>query len=96
MPENLLRRRSQITRDPAQKGEVNRLQMSVSRRLNKWRNDQWNATLECLNAEDQSLWKMTKRVMTVPTPSTPFSPRWIRTSRPLTANQICPSQTRFE
>ena len=39
------------------------------RRLNEWRNDQWNATLESLNPEDQSLWKMTKRVMRLPTPS---------------------------
>ena len=41
----------------------------MTRRLNEWRNDQWSATLESLNPEDQSLWKMTKRVMRVPTPS---------------------------
>jgi hypothetical protein len=39
---NRLRRRWQITRDPALKAEVNRLQMSVTRRLNERRNDQWN------------------------------------------------------
>ena len=43
---NRLRRQSQITRDPALKAEVNRLQRSVTRRLKKWRNDQWSATLE--------------------------------------------------
>jgi len=64
-----LRRRLQVSRDPAQKTEVNRLQMSVTRRLNEWRNDQWSATLESLNHEDQSLWKMTKRVMRFSTPS---------------------------
>ena len=53
---NRLRRRCQVTRDPALKAEVNRLQRSVTRRLNEWRNDQWNATLESLNPEDQSLW----------------------------------------
>jgi hypothetical protein len=37
--------------------------MSVTYRLNEWRNDKWGATLESLNPEDQSLWKMTKRVV---------------------------------
>ena len=62
--------KTKVTRDPALKAEVNRLQRSVTRRLNEWRNDQWSTTLESLNPEDQSLWKMTKRVMRVPTPST--------------------------
>jgi hypothetical protein len=44
----------------------------VTRRLNVWRNDQWSATLESLDPEDQSLWRMTKRVMRVPTPSPPL------------------------
>jgi len=61
----------QITRDPALRAEVNRLQMSVTRQLNEWRNDQWSATLESLDPEHQSLWRMTKRVMRVPTPSFP-------------------------
>ena len=64
---NRLWRRRQVTRDPALKAEVNRLQRSVTRRFNEWRNNQWSATLESLNPEDQSLWKMTKRVMRVPT-----------------------------
>jgi hypothetical protein len=67
-----LRRRWQITRDPALKAEVNRLQRAVTRRLNEWRNDQWSATLESLDPEDQSLWRLTKRVMRVPTPSPPL------------------------
>jgi len=37
---NRLRRQWQITRDPALKAKVNRLQTSVNRWLNKWRNDQ--------------------------------------------------------
>ena len=57
---------------PALKTEVNRLKRSVSRRLNEWRNDQWSATLESLDPEDQSLWRTTKRVMRVPTPSPPL------------------------
>ena len=61
---NRLRRRWQITRDPALKAEVNRLQRSVNRRLKEW-----SATLESLDPEDQSLWRMTKRVMRVPNPS---------------------------
>ena len=52
---NRLRRWSQVTRDPALKAEDNRLQRSVTGRLNEWRNDQWIATLEYLHPEDQSL-----------------------------------------
>ena len=39
---NGLRRRWQVTRVPALKTEVNRLQRSVIRRFNEWRNEQWN------------------------------------------------------
>jgi hypothetical protein len=39
-----------------------------------WRNEQWIATLEYLHPEEQSLWKMTKRVTRVPTPSPPGHP----------------------
>ena len=53
----------------------------MTRWLNEWRNDQWNATLESLNPEDQSLWRMTKRVMRVTTPSPPLvTPRGITLS----------------
>jgi hypothetical protein len=34
--------------------------------------EQWSDTLESLENEDQSLWKMTKRVVRVPTPSAPL------------------------
>ena len=37
---NRLRRQWQVTRDPSLRAEVNRLQRSVTRRLNEWRNDQ--------------------------------------------------------
>ena len=60
---NWLRRRWQVSRDPTLKTEVSRLQRSVTRWLNEWRNDQWSATLESLNPKDQSLWKVTNRVM---------------------------------
>ena len=69
---NRLRSRSQVTRDPALKAEVNRLQLSVTRQVNEWRNDQWSAKLGSLHPEDQSLWRMIKRVMRVPTPSPPL------------------------
>jgi hypothetical protein len=72
---NRLRCRWQITRNPALKAEVNRLQRSVTRRLNEWRNDQWGVTLDFLDPKDQSLWRMTKRVMRVSTPSPPWSPQ---------------------
>ena len=44
----------------------------MNHQLNEWRNEKWSATLESLDPEDQSLWKMTKRVMRVPTPSPPL------------------------
>jgi hypothetical protein len=69
---NRLRRRGQVTRNPALKAEVNRLQRSVTRRLNEWRKDQWSTTLESLDHEDLSLWKMTKRLKRVLTPSSPL------------------------
>jgi hypothetical protein len=69
---NRLRRQWQVTRDPALKAQVNRLQRSVTYRLNEWRNEQWSDTLESLDSEDQSLRKMTKRVMRVPTLSPPL------------------------
>ena len=69
---NRLRRRWQVTRDPALKAEVNRLQRSVTNQLNEWRNDQWSNTLESLDPEDQSLWKMTRRVMRIPVASPPL------------------------
>jgi len=61
-----LRRQWQVTRDPALKAKVNRLQRSVTRRLNEW-----SATLESRDPEDQSLWRMTKLVIRVHTPFPP-------------------------
>jgi hypothetical protein len=66
---NQLRRRWQVTRDPALRTEVKRLQRSVTRRLNEWRNDLCSATLESLDSADQSLWRIAKRVMRVPAQS---------------------------
>jgi hypothetical protein len=65
-------RQWQVTSDPALKAQVNCPQRSVTYRLNEWKNKQWSDTLESLDSEDQSLWKMTKRVMRVPTPSPPL------------------------
>ena len=69
---NRLRRRWQITRELALKAEFHRLQWSVTRRVNELRNSQSSATLESLHPEDQSLWRMTKRVIRIPTPSPPL------------------------
>jgi hypothetical protein len=66
---NRLRRRWQGTRDSALKARVIRLQRSVTYRLNEWRNERWNSKLESSDSGDQSLWKMTEKVMRVPTPS---------------------------
>jgi hypothetical protein len=72
---NRQRRQWNVTRNPTLKVEVNRLQKSVTRRLNERWNDQWSATFISLDPEDQALWGITKRVMRVPTPSLPWSPR---------------------
>jgi len=65
----------QVNKDTVLEAEVNRLQRSVTRRLIEWRKDQWGATLFSLDPEDQSLCRITKRVMRFPTPSTPGHPR---------------------
>jgi hypothetical protein len=44
----------------------------VTHQLNVWRNDQWIGTLESLDPKGQSLWKMKRRVMRIPTPSSPL------------------------
>jgi hypothetical protein len=64
---NRLRRQWQITRDPALKAEVNRLQRSVTHQLNEWCNGQWCGTLDILDPDDQSLWKFTSRAVRIPT-----------------------------
>jgi hypothetical protein len=65
----LPRRQWKITRNPALKAQIDRLQISFTRQLNEWRNSEWSNALESLFSEDQSLWKMIKRVMWFPTPS---------------------------
>jgi len=67
-----LRRQWQITMSPALKAEINHLQRSVTTHLNEWRNDRWSDTLESLDPDDQSLRKMSRRVMRIPTPSPPL------------------------
>jgi hypothetical protein len=69
---NRLRMQCQITRDPALKDQINCLQRSMTWQLNEWRNGQWSDALESLCSEDQSMWKMTKQVKRVPTPSPPL------------------------
>jgi hypothetical protein len=64
-----LRSQWTITKDPALKAEVNRLQRSVTHHQNDLRNDQSSYTPESLDPEDQSVLKMTRRVMRIPTHS---------------------------
>ena len=72
---NRLRMQRQITRVPALKAEINRLQRSFICGLNEWINHQWSATLESLDPEDQTLWRMTKRVKKFLTLSPSCSPQ---------------------
>jgi hypothetical protein len=69
---NQLRRQWQLTRHPALKAEVNRLQGSFTLQLQEWRNDQWSDTLKAVHPEDQSLWRMTKGVMRATAPTLPL------------------------
>lgn len=41
----------------------------MTKQLKEWSNNQWSNSLESLDLEDQSLWKTTRRVMRMPTPS---------------------------
>ena len=72
---NRLRRRWQLTRDPALRTEVNRLQRSVYRWLNEWRNGQWSATLESRRSvaveDDQTGDESSYSISTPPPPVTP-------------------------
>jgi len=78
---NRLRRQLHLTRGPVLRAESIRLQRSVTRRLNEWRNYQWSRTLESIDPEEQSLWRTTRRVMRVPTPSPSLvTPGWIPVS----------------
>jgi hypothetical protein len=83
---NRLRRRWYLSRKTALKAEVNRLQRSVTRRLKVWRNDQWSKTLEFPDPEDQSLWRMTKRVTRVPAPFPPPHPPRSQLGVPISQN----------
>ena len=44
----------------------------MTNQLNEWKNDQWSNMPESLDPDDQTLWKMTRRVMRIPTPSPPL------------------------
>jgi hypothetical protein len=47
----------------------------VTNKLNERRNDQWSLKLETIDREDQSLWNLTRQVMSNSTPQPPlFSP----------------------
>ena len=69
LEENRLKRQWQIKWDTATKNPVNRLQRCIGIKLKLWKNAQWADTIESLNSEDHSLWKMTKRVIRIPDPN---------------------------
>jgi hypothetical protein len=45
----------------------------VTNQLNEWENDQWSNTLGSLDPVDQSLWKLTRRLIMIPTPEPPMA-----------------------
>ena len=69
-------------------GEVNRLQRSMPHQLYEWRNDQWIDTLEAVYPEDQTLWRIAKRVVRVTTPILPLVTSGVSLSR--TARKLKP------
>ena len=72
LEKNRLRRQWQFDRDPSIKNRVRCLQRWIAFELKKMRNAQWTDKIESLNPDDQSIWKMTKRVMRIPDPNPPF------------------------
>jgi hypothetical protein len=69
----------------------------VARWLNEWRNDQWIAALESLDPEDQSLWRMIKRVMRVHILSPLVNPERIALSDSEKAEALADSlETQFQ
>ena len=67
--------------DPDLKSKVNRLQRSVTNKLNDWRCDQWCLKFEGIGREDQSLRNMSRRVMRILTPSPQLvTPGWLSLS----------------
>ena len=72
---NRLWRKMQNTRNLVPRTMFNRLHKSVTRRLNDWRNDNRSSTVKSLDPKDQSMWRVTKRVMRLPTPYSPCTPR---------------------
>jgi hypothetical protein len=49
--------------------QVSRLQRSVCYQLKEWTNDHWRNKLECLEGENQCLWRMTTPEMRFPPPN---------------------------
>ena len=72
LEKNRLRRQWQFDRDPSIKNRVRCLQRWIAFELKKMRNAQWTDKIESLNPDDQSIWKMTKRVMRIPDPNPPL------------------------
>jgi hypothetical protein len=71
-PENRFKWQWQMTRDSALNAEVNRLQRPVNNQHNEWRKNRWSNKLESLDSEDQSLWKITTKVITICNQSSPL------------------------
>jgi len=70
---NRLRRQWKISRDPALKAEINHIQRPVNNQVKEWRNDQWSSNAWSLDPENQSLWKVIRRIMRIPTPTPPLA-----------------------
>ena len=76
---NQLLKRAYRTRDPRIKREANLASQMIKNRLQQVLNDQWEAKLESLTPEDNSLWKMAKSLKpgkkpAIPSISTPNGP----------------------
>ena len=69
---NRLRRGLFINRDPTNRIRFNLLQNWIGSELTVLRNTQWTDILESLSAKDQTLWKMTKRILRISDPNPPM------------------------
>lgn len=70
---NRARRRHQHTGSFQDRAEFNRLQRLVKLELSDYSNDEWERRLCTLDTEDQSLWRMSKALLRVPSQNKPLT-----------------------
>lgn len=70
---NNLRRRFQITRDPSIKPRLNRLSRQIKNKIRDFKQKSWEDFLDTLTPEDNSLWKLRRRLNANKSPIPPIT-----------------------